>query len=104
MAGEVRMVNQSHFHLTVGVFTYLLVRSCRIRYIPSHFPGASKSPTKTTTYLSPAAICCIEISSYWPAEYGILILDGYIGYLYLHMGVSENSVALNPLVNDHYPN
>ena len=30
----------------------------------------------------------------------------YIYYIYIyidHMGVSENSVPLNPMVNDHYP-
>jgi len=48
------MVNQTHFHLTVGVFTYLLVRSC------------------CATYLSSAAICCIEISSYW---FGLLNME-----------------------------
>ena len=24
-------------------------------------------------------------------------------YVYIYMGVSENSVPLNPMVNDHYP-
>ena len=25
------------------------------------------------------------------------------GVLHFHVGVSENSVPLNPMVNDHYP-
>ena len=24
-------------------------------------------------------------------------------YIYIYMGLSENSVPLNPMVNDHYP-
>ena len=34
----------------------------------------------------------------------LMIIWLYIsGYIYIYMGVSENSVPLNPMVNDHYP-
>ena len=26
-----------------------------------------------------------------------------VGYVYVYMGLSENSVPLHPMVNDHYP-
>jgi hypothetical protein len=30
-------------------------------------------------------------------------LDMFLHIMFFHMGVSENSVPLNPMVNDHYP-
>ena len=32
-----------------------------------------------------------------------LHINVHIEYIYIYMGVSENSVPLNPMVNDHYP-
>ena len=48
------------------------------------------------------------IPSIYPSHVSIYTIDGSYGicmciYIYTHMGLSENSVPLHPMVNDHYP-
>ena len=53
----------------------------------------------------------MDIMNVDPPEYGnisrpwtsIWVYDVVYCIFNIHMGVSENSVLLNPMVNDHYP-
>ena len=57
--------------------------------------GNAKDPAKGT---KGRAMPCVGTSGYWFYFIPIDAKDGATD-----MGLSENSVPLNPMVNDHYP-
>ena len=78
------------------------------------YPDMRNSTGKMTIHLMDFGISQILISRVWSGnladpppttslELPIELLQRYDQLQYPNMGVSENSVPLNPMVNDHYP-
>ena len=65
-------------------------------------PSCSRSPSLSLSLpLSPSLP--LSLSPSLPPSLSLSLSLSFSLFIYIHMGLSENSVPLNPMVNDHYP-
>ena len=65
-------------------------------------PNARTGHRRSRSSRPPWILCIAKLRSFKKGQMSVVVTICQL-YIYIYMGVSENSVPLNPMVNDHYP-